>query len=817
MRIAVLTSGGDSAGMNAAVRAVVKQAIVRGCETYIVREGYEGLVRGNLEANDNGTANGANNDQSGVCTPPRPEDQGVEANLRFGYGGLLRDGEGDSTDPTSGKSLKGRYIVRVGWDDVRGWMGEGGTIIGTARCAAFRTIEGRTTAAHNLIKEGINALVVCGGDGSLTGADKLRAEWPQLVADLLSKGSITAEQAEMYKHLMIVGLVGSIDNDMAMTDLTIGAPTALHRICESMDNISSTASSHSRAFVIEVMGRYCGWLALMAGVSGGADFVFIPECPPTADSWEDEMCAVIKRHREMGKRKTMVIVAEGAHDKNLNPIKPDKVKDILRERLSLDTRVTTLGHTQRGGRPCAYDRVLPTLQGVEAVNALLESTPETPSYMIGIHENKISRVPLVEAVQQTQAVATAISNKDFATATRLRDPEFKEAFDGFLTVSSLDPVYILPKEKHLRIAIMHIGAPAGGMNAATRAAARYCLAHGHTPLAVQNGFTGLMDDAIYPLTWLKVDSWMTRGGSELGTNRNVPGEDIGNIASHLQKHDIDGLFMIGGFEAFEALLELEEGRKYYPQLHIPLVHLPATLSNNVPVTEFSLGSDTSLNALVDACDAIRQSASASRNRVFVVETQGGMCGYLATMGALATGAVIVYTPEVGMNLHMLRSDSKFLQRRYELDEKGKAEGRLVIKSEKASNVFSVDVITKILREEGGKLFDARYASLGHTLQGGIPSPIDRARAVRLSLKCMAFIEEHAWALRDQPAKGRKPNPKSAAVITITGSSVNLTPVKEMVEHADMKNRRGVDPWWADYKQLAEILGSKNYFAGKLGQ
>lgn len=135
------------------------------------------------------------------------------------------------------------------------------------------------------MKEGIDALVVCGGDGSLTGADKLRAEWPDLVARLLSQGQlvrdtiaqtsrsltlcterITQEQATLYGHLKIVGLVGSIDNDMAMTDLTIGAPTALHRICEAIDNINSTASSHSRAFVVEVMGRHCGWLALLAGV-----------------------------------------------------------------------------------------------------------------------------------------------------------------------------------------------------------------------------------------------------------------------------------------------------------------------------------------------------------------------------------------------------------------------------------------------------------------------------------------------------------------------------------------------------------------------
>jgi 6-phosphofructokinase 1 len=233
------------------------------------------------------------------------------------------------------------------------------------------------------------------------------------------------------------------------------------------------------------------------------------------------------------------------------------------------------------------------------------------------------------------------------------------------------------------------------MNAATRTAARYCLAHGHTPLAVQNGFKGLLDDSIYPLSWLKVDGWMTRGGSELGTNRALPLHDLGDIASKFQKHAIDGLFLIGGFEAFSSLLSMEAARKHYPQFHIPMVHLPATISNNVPLTEFSVGSDTSLNALVDACDAIRQSASASRNRVFIVETQGGMCGYLAVMGGLAVseydisaehimtlfqaGAVIVYTPEVGMNLHMLRGDIKFLQKRYELDEKGKAEGRLIVK------------------------------------------------------------------------------------------------------------------------------------------
>jgi len=186
-----------------------------------------------------------------------------------------------------------------------------------------------------------------------------------------------------------------------------------------------------------------------------------------------------------------------------------------------------------------------------------------------------------------------------------------------------------------------MGAPAGGMNAATRAAVRYCLGQGHTPVAIHNGFRGLLDDQVHDFTWLSVDNWMARGGSELGTNRKQPSIDIGGVASKFQQYNLQGLLMIGGFEAFTSLLELEQGRKHYPSFHIPMVHLPATISNNVPLTEYSLGSDTSLNALVHACDALKQSASASRNRVFVVDCQGGKCGYIATMGALAVSSIVV--------------------------------------------------------------------------------------------------------------------------------------------------------------------------------
>lgn len=184
------------------------------------------------------------------------------------------------------------------------------------------------------------------------------------------------------------------------------------------------------------------------------------------------------------------------------------------------------------------------------------------------------------------------------------------------------------------------------MNAATRTAVRYCLCHGHTPVAIYNGFVGLLEGNVAELSWLRVDQWTTRGGSELGTNRTLPSDsNLHLVAQKLEEHRIDGLLIIGGFEALTAMKTLSNGRKQFATLRLPIVHLPATISNNVPITEWSIGSDTSINVLVDACDAIKQSASASRNRVFVVETQGAGCGYIAMLGALAVRSSSLHLPQ----------------------------------------------------------------------------------------------------------------------------------------------------------------------------
>ncbi len=243
-RIGVMTSGGDAPGMNGAVRAVVRTAISKGCEAFAIYEGYEGLVQG------------------------------------------------------------GDMIKKLDWEDVRGWLSEGGTLIGTARCMSFMKRDGRLQAAKNMVLNGINALIVCGGDGSLTGAEIFREEWPGLLAELVQKGHFMQEQISSFNYLNIVGLVGSIDNDMASTDATIGCYSSLERICQAIDYIDATAFSHQRAFVIEVMGRHCGWLALMAAVSTGADFVFFPEKPPTKN-WEGELCEIIRKVCEQYLKKNL--------------------------------------------------------------------------------------------------------------------------------------------------------------------------------------------------------------------------------------------------------------------------------------------------------------------------------------------------------------------------------------------------------------------------------------------------------------------------------------------------------------------------------
>jgi 6-phosphofructokinase 1 len=729
-RIGVLTSGGDAPGMNAAVRAVVRAGIFGGATVYAIHEGYQGMIEG------------------------------------------------------------GAHIRPLTWNDVGGILHQGGTILGTARSEAFRTRDGRRQAAHQLLQHEIDSLVVIGGDGSLAGAHIFHQEWPELLAELVDAGRLSPEVADRHRSLTVVGLVGSIDNDLYGTDISIGADTALHRIGDAVDAIASTAASHQRAFVVEVMGRNCGYLALMSALATGADWVLIPESPPKLDQWEKKMCEVLKKGREIGRRDSIVIVAEGARDRRGNPISSEYVRQLLEDRLGEEARVTILGHVQRGGSPSVFDRNVSTLMGAAAVDAIVHASPDEEPTLIGIRGNKIIRLPLLDCLEKTREINEAVAARQFDKALALRGAGFAEAFQTLRTLVRAVPHVPVSGKKRIRLAVLNAGAPAPGMNTAVRAVVRLGLDRGHTMLGVYHGFQGLVDGEIHELDWMSVNGWASRGGAELGAGRKVPnGSDFYAIARNLEKHQVEAILMIGGWNGYLGALELFEQRANFPAFNMPIVCLPATIDNDLPGAELSVGADTALNSIIQAVDKIKQSAVATR-RVFIVEVMGRYSGYLALMSALATGAERVYLHEEGVTLNDLRADVAMLKQGF---RQGKRLG-LMIRTELANPTYSIGFMCALFDEEGRDLFEARQAILGHLQQGGNPTPFDRVMATRLSSQCVDFIETQVG----------QPEPTSAC-IGLQQGTFQFTDLEDVPRLMDKQYGRPRQQWWLDLRPIARVL------------
>ncbi|XP_055380283.1 ATP-dependent 6-phosphofructokinase isoform X3 [Condylostylus longicornis] len=743
--IAIFTSGGDSQGMNAAVRAAVRMAIYLGCKVYFIKEGYQGMVDG------------------------------------------------------------GDNIVEANWASVSSIIHRGGTVIGSARCADFRNREGRLKAAHNLILKGITNLVVIGGDGSLTGANLFRQEWSSLLDELLKTEKINAEQRKKFGVLHIVGMVGSIDNDFCGTDMTIGTDSALHRIIEAIDAIVSTAYSHQRTFIMEVMGRHCGYLSVTSALSSEADYIFIPE-EPVPENWPEKLCSKLLQERNAGQRLNIIIVAEGAIDREGHPITAEDVKKVVVDKLQQDTRITVLGHVQRGGNPSAFDRILGCRMGAEAVLALMEATEESVPCVVSLDGNQSVRVPLMECVERTKAVAKAMAEKNWELAVKLRGRSFERNLETYKMLTRLKP----PKEafdasgkpsEGYRLAVMHIGAPACGMNAAVRSFVRNCIYRGDTVLGVHDGVEGLIAGNIKEMGWSDVTGWVGQGGAFLGTKRTLPEGKFKEIAARLKEFKIDGMLIIGGFEAYHACGQISDQRPNFPEFCIPLVVIPSTISNNVPGTEFSLGCDTGLNEITEICDRIRQSAQGTKRRVFVIETMGGYCGYLATLAGLAGGADAAYIFEEKFSIKDLQQDV------YHMASK-MAEGvqrGLILRNEKASENYNTDFIHRLYSEEGKGLFSCRMNILGHMQQGGSPTPFDRNMGTKMAAKCVDWLV-------DQLKKNTKPDGTircdsndSACLLGVVRRQYRFTPLTDLIAETNFEQRIPKTQWWLKLRPLLRIL------------
>ena len=313
--VGILTSGGDAPGMNAAIRAVTRAAIYNGFEVKGIYRGYKGLITGEI---------------------------------------------------TPFKTQNVSNIIQLG-----------GTILKTARCQEFKTPEGRKVAYDTLVKEGIDALVVIGGDGTLTGARIFATEY----------------------NYPIVGLPGTIDNDLYGTDTTIGYDTALNTIMDAVDKIRDTATSHERLFFIEVMGRDAGFLALNGAIATGAEAAIIPEISTEVDQLEE----LIKNGLRKSKNSSIVLVAES----ELTGGAMHFAERVQKEYPQYDVRVTILGHIQRGGSPTAPDRILASRMGSAAIAALLE---DQRNVMIGIRNNEIEYIPFNKAIKNDKPIDRELLN-----------------------------------------------------------------------------------------------------------------------------------------------------------------------------------------------------------------------------------------------------------------------------------------------------------------------------------------------------------------------------------------------------------------------
>ncbi|OHR66629.1 ATP-dependent 6-phosphofructokinase [Bacillus sp. HMSC76G11] len=312
-KIAVLTSGGDAPGMNTAIRAVVRRGIFKGLDVFGVQNGYKGLMNGEFVSMDLGSV--------------------------------------------------GDIIHR------------GGTILQSTRCPEFREAEGQQQALGQLKKEGIDGLIVIGGNGTFEGAKKLTAQ-----------------------GFPTIGIPGTIDNDIAGTEYTIGFDTAVNTAVEAIDKIRDTAASHERTYVVEVMGRDAGDIALWAGMCAGAESIIIPE----ADHDMDDVIDRIKQGYHRGKTHSIIVVAEGA----FNGVgKGIEIGRAIRERTGFDTKVTILGHLQRGGSPSAYDRMMSSQMGAKAVDLLVESEK---GVMVGLKNGKLIHSPFEEAAKEKHSVDLSI-------------------------------------------------------------------------------------------------------------------------------------------------------------------------------------------------------------------------------------------------------------------------------------------------------------------------------------------------------------------------------------------------------------------------
>lgn len=774
VRIGVLTSGGDSPGMNSVLRSIVRYSLKNDVKAFGIYRGYDGLVRGDIR--------------------------------------------------------------ELGWDNETQESEQGGTYLLSARSERFRTREGRKEAAYNLFIRKINALVIIGGNGSMEGAIYLRNEFKSLCEELIAEGRIgknckplnntqidsneilkmdklkdilldyedltdtdliDVESEELY-DLKIVGIPGTIDNDIIGTDITLGCDTAMSRITEAVDILNTTMKSHKRVFVVECMGQRCGWLSLMTGFALEADHILIPEVPTI--NWQEEVVKSVKTAYYNNKQSVIVLVAEGTVDIDGNNIKAKDVEKVIAS-TGIDARSIVLGHLQRGGITSAQDRFLGTIFGMKAVEHILSES--TQAVMIGNIDGDFRSLDLMEVVQNTKKAEQYFLEKRFDELFKMRPLSFQKVYEIYeqqrqnlikryynynlcstenligdlhtIAERKLDSTVKIRKDAFEnkvkpRVGVLVNGASSAGINSVLNSLVQAGLATDFEVAYFFNGYSGLMENNARKADIFEFSMRHGQGGVAIGaSNCEIDEKDV---EKKLEELKIDFLIVVGNAKN----LKVASGCK-------GVFVIPSAIANNIPGTEQSLGSDTALNSILNTSEACRLTAIATDKTVNIVQIGGGNCGYLTTIGGIVCGAFDIIAPETSKveDIALIR---KRIQRTL---PKQKKSSFMIFRNESTFEGLSTEGLCKLICKDIA--VDYNFSILGHLMRGSVSSILDRINARLSAFEAIEACKRKA----------------SSGVVGVSNFKVTFTDIEKVLEDYDEERDCLKNPKWMKYSKICFII------------
>lgn len=844
-RIAIVTSGGDAPGMNSAIKSIIRTGIKWGASVYGVYKGYGGLINDNIRKLGWDTETYSSSQGGTVLLSARSKrfmekegrkqatlnlvrkrincmvvlggDGSLDGALRFKkefrehFRTLISEGKISNEELRKIRSSTARGSSS-GTSDRETTTTNGGysDFYGRAEC-----YKANPTVYHDLNPSG----------GELEGEDY----GPSGVeSEPIDVASLKDEDIEQYIYdLKVVGIPATIDNDIYGAAESLGEDTAIHRVIEAIDHLMSTMKSHSRAFVIEVMGRRCGWIALMSAIASAADYVLLPEAPA---EWRTEMIDTLRTARKCGKPGVFVILSEGAVDRDGAPIVGDQVVEEI-SRAGIEVRLLKLGHIQRGGPTSARDRIYGTLLGIKAVEVML--SPLREPIMISIFRGEFKEIGLEEVIDKNKLIKRLQEDRKFDEVMSHRSNFFRLAHSYFrksivTEVSATkkggegccdntrerlgDKVHRVkckaceksretgveiepgcpdtkiddmgfvcrgkPRtaKRGASIGILQCGKRSSGMNTVLNAVVQYALITGAEPYYIPNGFEGLLGDQVTKARLYEFSSDANNGGSAIGVGdcRKV---NIAMVQEKIEKFNLKSLIVIGGSDALPIIEKLKNAN---------IVLIPASSFNNVPGMDMSIGVDTALNTILKVSDISKLTSFSCRNHVFVIEIGGEQCGYLSLMGGIAAGAFEVFIPERKYLISHLSETAHRLRVRF---RERPRRGIVIFRNETTFCSMPTENFCKVLKTDSEGLFETSFSVLGELQQGANPSPTDRINATILGIKAVDLCYEGC----------------GVGVVGFSKDTTEFTSIEDVLKDFDREHNRSKNPGWLEYSNICRSV------------